>query len=262
LNIEAYISSGILEAYASGLLTAAEREEVERMLILYPVLQEELTKIEETQIWFLQQAAIKPDETIKIKILEQTKRSIQAKSNSKSFQPYFWAVAASVSIALVTSLLSVYFYFKWQGSEKSLANLLAQNQQLAQDYTIVNQKIDQLENDLSVLYNPGIERIILNGTPNAPDAQAFVFWNKEKEEIYLQLQNLQALAHDQHYQLWAIIDGQPVDAGVFDFSKDALLKMKRLPGNISTFAITIEPRGGKSSPTLETMQAAGNTAKS
>ncbi|MFO0505863.1 MAG: hypothetical protein ACK5X6_03300, partial [Chryseotalea sp.] len=94
MNIEAYISSGILEAYASGLLTAAEREEVERMLILYPVLQEELTKIEETQIWFLQQAAIKPDEAVKNKILEQTKRSIQAKSNSKSFQPYFWAVAA------------------------------------------------------------------------------------------------------------------------------------------------------------------------
>ncbi|MCU0384213.1 MAG: anti-sigma factor [Cyclobacteriaceae bacterium] len=234
MNIEAYISSGILEAYTSGALTSAEREEVERMLVLYPILQEELAKIEETQIWFLQQAAIQPNDAVKNKILEQTKRSIQAKSNTKSVQPYFWAVAASVSIALISSVLSVYFYFKWQGSEKSLANLLAQNQQLAQDYTIVNQKIDRLENDLSVLYNPNTERIILNGTPNAPDAQAFVFWNKEKEEIYLQLQNLQALAQNQQYQLWAIIDGQPVDAGVFDFSKDALLKMKPLPGNISS----------------------------
>ncbi|MCZ8353124.1 MAG: anti-sigma factor [Cyclobacteriaceae bacterium] len=262
MNIEAYISSGILEAYASGLLNAAEREEVERMLVLYPILQEELAKIEETQIWFLQQVAIQPDESVKNAILDQTKRSIQAKSTIKSAQPYFWAVAASISIALISSLLSVYFYFKWQGSEKSLAKLIAQNQQLAQDYTIVNQKIDQLENDLSVLYNPNTERIILTGTPNAPDAQASVFWNKEKEEIYLQLQNLQAIAQDQQFQLWAIIDGQPVDAGVFDFSKDALLKMKPLPGNISTFAITIEPRGGKPSPTLETMQAAGNTAKS
>ncbi len=262
MNIEAYISSGILEAYASGLLSAAEREEVERMLLQHPVLKEELSKIEETQTWLLQQAAIQPDEAVKNKIFEQTKRSIQAKANAKSSQPYFWAVAASVSIALVSSLLSVYFYFKWQSSEKSLSNLLAQNQQLAQEYSIVNQKIDRLENDLSVLYNPNTERIILNGTPNAPDAQAFVFWNKEKQEIYLQLQNLQALAQNQQYQLWAIIDGQPVDAGVFDFSKDALLKMKRLPGNISTFAITIEPRGGMPSPTLETMQAAGNTVKS
>ena len=49
MNVEAYISSGILEAYALGELTGQERAEVEKNLALYPALRKELALIEETQ---------------------------------------------------------------------------------------------------------------------------------------------------------------------------------------------------------------------
>ena len=62
------------------------------------------------------------------------------------------------------------------------------------------------------------------------------------------------------YQLWAIVDGKPVDAGVFDVATSGLLKMKTLDGAVA-FAVTIEPRGGRPSPTLETMQVIGNVLK-
>ena len=40
-----------------------------------------------------------------------------------------------------------------------------------------------------------------------------------------------------------------------------LLKMKEIPSGAQTFAVTIETRGGKASPTLETMQVVGNVVK-
>jgi hypothetical protein len=39
------------------------------------------------------------------------------------------------------------------------------------------------------------------------------------------------------------------------------LKMKAVRAGAATFAVTLEPRGGKQSPTLETMQVAGNVVK-
>ena len=70
------------------------------------------------------------------------------------------------------------------------------------------------------------------------------------------------LAQENQYQLWAIIDGKPVDAGVFDNNFKGLLKMKDVGTGAATFAVTIEPRGGRQTPTLETMQVAGNVVKS
>ncbi|HEY4654886.1 MAG TPA: anti-sigma factor, partial [Cyclobacteriaceae bacterium] len=59
------------------------------------------------------------------------------------------------------------------------------------------------------------------------------------------------------YQLWGIVDGKPVDAGVFDSDADGLIPMQRIRG-ASAFAVTIEPRGGNQQPTLSTLQVIGN----
>ncbi len=71
---------------------------------------------------------------------------------------------------------------------------------------------------------------------------------------------MKSLAQENQYQLWAIVDGKPVDAGVFDSTTAGLLKMKALAG-AAAFAVTIEPRGGKATPSLETLQVIGNVVK-
>ena len=59
----------------------------------------------------------------------------------------------------------------------------------------------------------------------------------------------------------SIIDGKPVDAGVFDVGADGLLKMKSITGNAVAYAVTIEPKGGSESPSLETMQVYGEVGQ-
>jgi anti-sigma-K factor RskA len=266
LNIEEYISSGILEAYALGELSAGERAEVERNLAQYPELKQELLLIEEAQEKFLQKNAIQPRLSVKenlFKNIGEGKSAGKVVSMSPdNSQISFWkyAAAASVAIALVTSYLAYNYYNKWRSTENNLSDLIAQNQQMASDYNTVNQRLDKIEKDIKVIDNPAFSRVVMKGTPNAPDAMAYVYWNENSKEVYLSIQNMKELAQENQYQLWAIVDGKPVDAGVFDANLAGLLKMKSLEG-AAAFAITIEPRGGKPAPSLETMQVVGNVVK-
>lgn len=271
MNVEEYISSGILEAYALGELSDQERAEVEKNLKLYPEIRKELTLIEETQESLMQMAAIEPKASVKAKLFAEidgqkrpeAKVVILPTVSAEKSGTGFWrfAAAASVSVALISSYLAYDYWSKWKKTENNLTELIAQNQRMAQDYNTVNQRLDKIENDLDVTNNPEFSRIVMKGTPNAPTALASVYWNESTKEVYLSIQDMKELAKDNQYQLWAIIDGKPVDAGVFDGNVAGLLKMKQIAPGATTFAVTIEPRGGKASPSLETMQVAGNVIK-
>ncbi len=270
MNVEAYISSGILEAYALGELTEQERAEVEKNLALYPEIRKELARVEEVQEKLLMEASVKPRAAVKAALFAKIDRQ-EPKGKvlplSQAGGPpaaAFWklAAAASVTVALVSSYLAYDYWNKWKRTEDNLTELIAQNQRVAQDYNTVNQRLDQIENDLRITNNPAFQRVIMKGTANAPAALASVYWNESTREVYLSVQDLKELTQENQYQLWAIIDGKPVDAGVFDGNVAGLLKMKSIAPGAATFAVTIEPRGGKQSPTLETMQAAGNVVKS
>lgn len=130
---------------------------------------------------------------------------------------------------------------------------------MAEQYNQVNDKLNDLESDLEILGDPQFTRIAMPGTEQSPEAYASVYWNQTSEELYVNIRNLKQLATNQQYQLWAIIDGKPVDAGVFDWNSEGLVRMKNIAGTaVAAFAVTIEPEGGSESSSLETMQVLGN----
>ncbi len=264
MNIEEYISSGVLEAYALGELSNAERSEVEQNLAQYKELRDELSQIENTLENVLNQLAVKPRAEVKIKLFDTVNKNSSTKAEAKvvplfsTISSWRYATAASIAFALLSSYLAFNYWNRWKNSETTLANLITQNQQVAKDYNTVNQRLDQIELDVKITTDPDFTRVVMKGTPNAPQALASVYWNAKTSEVYLGIQNLRELSQENQYQLWAIIDGKPVDCGVFDGQLASLVKMKGINHLPSTFAVTIEPRGGKPSPTLETMQVAGN----
>ena len=268
MNVEEYISSGILEAYVLGELSEKERVEVEKNLKLYPEIRKELSLVEETQEKLLMKMGVKPQPAVKESLFAKidarasASKVVQLPRQEPPTALWKFAAAASISIALIASYLAYDFRNKWKKTENNLAELIAQNQQIASDYNTVNQRLDRLENDLSITNNPAFNRILMKGTPNAPGALASVYWNEKTKEVYLSIQEMKKLSQDNQYQLWAIVDGKPVDAGVFDGDFSGLLKMKDIAAGVATFAVTIEPKGGRPSPTLETMQVAGNVVKS
>ncbi len=267
MNIVEYISSGILEAYALGELTEQERVVVENNLAQYPELRIEFQRVEEVQEALLMQAAIAPRKAVKESLFQKIDaqkpeaKVIPLERDPSTSRVWRFAVAASVTIALIASYFAYDYRGKWINSQGQLTELIAQNQRVAQDYNQVNQRLDKIESDLKVVDNPDFKRVVMKGTPGAPESMAYVYWNESTKEVYLSVQNMKALAQENQYQLWAIIDGKPVDAGVFDNNFAGLIKMKTIGNGAAVFAVTVEPRGGKPTPTMETMQVAGEVVK-
>lgn len=267
MNIEEYISSGILEAYVFNELSETEMREVEEMLKKYPELQDELKAIELGLEDMAMATAVQPKSGLKDSILsaiteEEKIEPLPTQAEVKVVQMpaspvWKYAVAASVALAIVSGYFALDYRAKWKNSSDAYAQLMANNSQMAQQYNQVNQKLGDLENDLAVLTNPDFRRIDMAGTDNAKDSYASVFWNQASQELYLNISNLKELAQDQQYQLWAIVDGVPVDAGVFDWNTEGLIRMKNMSKS-AAFAVTIEPRGGSENPSLDQMQVIGN----
>ena len=71
--------------------------------------------------------------------------------------------------------------------------------------------------------------------------------------------NMPSNDQEHQYQLWAMVDGKPVDLGVFDSGTDStgMKKMKSVK-DTQAFAVTLEPRGGSVDPTMDQMMAIGS----
>ena len=284
MNIEEYISSGILEAYALNEISSAEMKEVEQMMATYPEIKEELNAIELAFEGMAMAAKVEPNPALKQSIMDMidaqegvaesqpnvsmssvavpvaSNEEVKSEARVVQMKPspvWKFAVAASVSLAIISGYLAVDYRTKWKSTNEAFAQLQANNALMADQYNRVNQELEGLEDDFDVLINPDFRRIGLNGTDNAADAYASVYWNTKSQEVYLNIRNLKQLSTDQQYQLWAIIDGKPVDMGVFDWNSEGLIKMKST-GQSMAFAVTIEPKGGSENPSLDTMQVIGN----
>ena len=100
----------------------------------------------------------------------------------------------------------------------------------------------------------------LQGTAVSPTSFANIYWDTTTKDVYLLVNNMPTPANNKQYQLWALLNGNPVDLGVIDTSvwqEKLLVKMKGVQ-DAQAFAITLEPKGGSPSPTMDAMYVVGN----
>jgi anti-sigma-K factor RskA len=255
LNLQEYISSGILETYLLGDGTPEERAEVERLAVRHHEVREELRKIEEAMEDLAMKGAMNPKPEVKDSIMAGVEARVVSISSAR-FNGWKYAAAASIIMALTASYLAISYHGLWKNSEAALHNLIAQNRSMAQNYNTVNERLNKLQGDVAIIENVAFKKVVMSGTQNDKNALASVYWNESTKEVYVSIQRLKEISKENQFQLWAIVNGKPVDAGVFDKDFSGLMKMKNISG-AAAFAVTVEPRGGKESPTLETMQVIG-----
>lgn len=274
MDIREYISSGILELYACNALSAEERKEVEGMILQYPEVAEELRLIEGSLEGLADKMSAEPSPRVRSAILDaistdaisdQEKTPAQEHSGAEnppaivpaartSVQLYKWLLAASVALLLVSTYLATTYYTRWKSSSDRVLALQQQQNQLAGRNKVLSNNYDS---SLALLRNPSTRVISLAGTEKHPDSKVMVYWNESSGEVLLDQLSLPETDQDHQYQLWAIHDGKPVDAGIFDTAQDTLVPLKTIR-EADAFAITLEPRGGSPSPTMEQMIVIGN----
>lgn len=267
MNTKEYISSGIIESYILGLASPEEAGILECVMKNNAEVKMAFEEAQKTLEDLATSQAVAPPADLKSKIwnkiqLEQTTEEVQvtpakeipAEKPQPDIQPYIkskwkpYAVAASV-LFLISAAGNLFWMNDQSKTKEEIAKM--QTEKKSQDLAMqkMNQKMDMFS-------NPDMKMVMLKGVEKHTDSKAMVFWDKKTKEVYLNGENLPKAPEGMQYQLWAIADGKPVNAGMYTEEKDSKTALAHIP-NAQAFAITLEKQGGSAVPTMENMYVMG-----
>ncbi|MDQ3047729.1 MAG: anti-sigma factor [Bacteroidota bacterium] len=268
MNIQEYISSGIIESYVLDQLTPQERSEVEAMATKFPEVRNEINIIENTLINYARSEEKTPPSHLKSRILSQldlnpsTPEAKIIPISSTKGSAFNWLVAAAIAVLLGSVFFNVLLFNRLDDTRSKLASATNEKEQFAK--TLDQQKAVYLEsqNQLAMIMKPEGRKIALKGLSLAPSSLATVFWDPASENVFINISSLPVPPSDKQYQLWAIVDGKPVDVGVFEITasenNSLFLQKMNSVANAQAFAVTLEKKGGSPSPTMEAMYLMGS----
>lgn len=262
MNIQSYIESGILEAYALGELGEKEAGEVERLLVLYPELKAHLNKLkwqDQGKIrgnMNLKEALSKIEESERdafIRIVEDSS-DIQIKKINTSSR---WSLVL-VLLLVISLVFNVFFFGQMKKGQRKIREVAAQNSMMAYKIESEVEEIDHLRLKVAQFLNADNIHVRMSGSNLSPAAYANVFWNKNTKTVFLSADNLPEPPAGHQYQLWAIEEGKvPIDAGIFEYSP-WIQQLKKIEGKIKAFAITLEKEGGTAIASTDQTYVIGN----
>ncbi len=260
MNIQEIIESGIIELYVMNALPEDEAAGVAALATAHPEIRLEIEQVETVLQKYAQAHAVAPPPALKDTVLEKIREeagsSPQNLNSSKVLSqnpkyplsiktPWTW-------LAVATSILAIGLFLQSLNQRKALTDCHTENTKLVENQKV----IVQLERKLDVLRRADTKTIEMKGLGIAPNAKVLVYWNGKEKATLLSIQNLPTPPKGQQYQLWAIVDKKPVDAGVFVYDITAVQTMKGFE-NAEAFAVTLEPEGGSVAPTMDNMYVLG-----
>jgi anti-sigma-K factor RskA len=272
LDIKEYISSGIIESYVLNAVSEQERREVECMSKIYPEIQQELTltqnQIEQLASYF----KIDPPADLKMKVMAkiaQTEQDelrtvkaeakvIELNSASSTNNSRTWKKIAAVAIVAVVATGALFVKSKTDLSQLE-SKAVAIEESAKENLFAMQSELEQYQQEKKFLLHDATIAVPLSGTPVSPDSKMKIYWNSIEKRLLMAGMNLPATSKELQYQLWAIVDGVPVDLGVFDLPKQQdILSRNTDVKNVQAFAVTLETKGGNPTPNLEQLYVIGN----
>lgn len=258
------IESGALELYVLGSLPAEEMAAIDELRKQNKEVNLEIFRIENALEEFAFAQARKPKPELKEEIAKRIGLGLELDldmENVKSIiihlKPVLrFAAAAGIALIVVFAGATAYFYSKFNTARSELAVLKQDQTVLAQQTKFIQSQNEAIKQQLAVVTSPANTQVVLKGLPLSPTSSAVIYWNKNTGAAYINCAGLPAVAANEQFQLWAIVGGKPVDMGVL--SKDCSIAEMKNVQNAVAFAITLEPLGGKPSPTMEKMYVIGN----
>jgi anti-sigma-K factor RskA len=268
VNVQEYILSGIVESYVLGLASPQDSAEFEQMCAAYSEVRAARHAFEIQLEEKLLEGKKEPPLELKSRIFSEI--GMQKEDDLPRIASVgprlvprtgFTRYVAAASLVLLAGSVGLNFYLLEQYKKT-----IAQNKELTDAQTqlvgtnqALQTRLSTYEMDLTQMKNPLMAIIKLPGVPTspAPSSMATVYWNTYTKDVYLLVNELPKPLSDKQYQLWAIVDGKPVDAGVFNINEGvSFIKLKTIP-RAEAFAITLEKKGGSTTPTMEAMYVMG-----
>ncbi len=274
MDLKEYISSGVLEAYVLGSLSAEENREVAANIARYPELATEVRAIESAMIGYAAASAPRLPDGLEEKIWNATQKPGANAGGSAPvitgpkvipFQPEYrrpfqWKYAAAL-LALGGSLaLNAILWNSGNRSARETAQLASGMDSLNARQQRLAQLVDNYQKAKSMMSDTAMQTIVMHTMQKGHPMAATLYWSKGKGEAYVSVDGLPAPPPGMQYQLWAMQGGKPVDMGTLPNHMANTPSIQKVGKSITTgeaFAISLEKEGGSLVPTMENIYVMG-----
>jgi anti-sigma-K factor RskA len=244
------------EELCTGFVLNALSEDEERQFrsMLEQASDEQLTFFEEMKAIASEIAVLSSSETPSPAVKERLMDTVAAsKKPAPTRQMTWYRFAAAASVIFILMSIGLFFY-----SQNLTDQVESQSEVIADQQTTIERlesEVERKEELLTILEARDVDLVIMDGMADmSPNGYGKVVWDKVGGRALLQVANIPSVPIDKDYQLWFIVNGQPISAGVFavdDPAKDNFFKIEQLQSSAAegAFAITMEPKGGMPQPT-------------
>jgi len=242
-ELKIFLESGIIERYVIGDVT---REEEATLLDL-------AGKHEEVA------QALKQSEQLIYKIVKSSEVEMPASLSDKIFdqiKPSTGLNFLKVS-GILLSILSIMLLVYAIRTQSLLNESEQELEELQIKCTEASNDFAGLKDAFQLIADPATQRIVLNQTSDPGLNAGLVWYNSTNGMALFTTNNLSELDEDFDYQMWAIVDGIPNSIGIIEMDENNQIIRVGLPEIPSAFAISIEPKGGSESPTVDRIIALG-----
>lgn len=268
-ELEAYIASGILELYVLDQVTDQERASVHAMAAKHPEVQDEIAAIELAMEQYAQLNRIEPSRELDMSLfvsknsaeVETIQPKVIKMSTSGNNRTLQFALAACLGLLVISTVALFSTYNRLHLANNQLAELRQQKDQYTRNASFMEERNQELKLIADMPYHADWKPVALKGVGSSPGAELTVYWNKVDHKVMVNNHNKVLPTHDEahQYQLWAMVNGKPIDLGVFDSSDEnrrMIFEMKSIAG-AQAFAVTLEKAGGSATPTMDKMVVMG-----
>lgn len=253
MNKDQFLKTGLLEQYALGLTDEEESQIVEQHLQAFPELKKDVDEVRNAIEQYALQHAIPPHPRVKSQIMSEIDDPALAKAGKRSSDSVnrWLMLLTTLSVAAVFALL--YLYTQKQTQNQGLKKEFAELQIACQ------QEKDQVfadQNMLLFMKDRHTQKVSLDALAEGSLSQAIAFWNPNEQKAYVNLGNLPEPPSGKQYQIWADVDHVMISVGLLHNNQASLQEIEFL-ADAESLNITVEPKGGSETPTVERLIVAG-----
>ena len=254
------LNSGDLELYVFGILNENESNQIAKLSLTDSDIKNEIISIENSVLML--SSSFSP--IISSDVYEKTKHQlglnnskvINMKPKNNWSQYLGWA-------ASVTLLIGIGFqYSKLNDGKDQIKSIEVQKSKLQETVVDLQTKNKETQTVLNVIRDENNTVITLGGQAAAPTAKAKIYWNKQTQEVYVDASGLPEPPEGKEYQIWSLkLQPQltPTSIGMlanFKANSSKIFAVEKT-GGAEAFGITLEPKGGSATPTMEQLYTLG-----
>jgi anti-sigma-K factor RskA len=237
-----------LALLALGALQGDERVTLEKHLEECSSCRRELERLRgDMALLALSASGPAPPRRSRDRLLKAIAREPRAQKSTVHRASFFWTFLPWLASAALLLLAG----FFWQQSDRLSQQVARLQDQSAQQQA----QLERAREVVSTLTSTDAMRVTLVAAQTPPQPQGKAIYLKDRSSLIFLASNLPPLPPQKAYELWLIpTNGAPIPAGVFkpDRRGSATVIEPPLPPGVEakTFAITVEPEQGSSTPTM------------